>query len=179
MVPDQTFASVSLIDLGDRAVELVHPGRGHTDGDVVAHVPDADLLFAGDLVEESPEPHGSVPAFGTDSFPLEWAPTLDLVVGLLTDASTVVPGHGAPVGRDFVTDQRQAVSDVSELIRSLYSQGVSLDAALDAGGNGWPYPPQFLRVAVERGYAHLAESGLLPGTAPASPAPGEITLPLA
>ena len=31
--PDRTFSSVTAIDLGDRVVELVHPGRGHTDGD--------------------------------------------------------------------------------------------------------------------------------------------------
>ena len=41
------------IDLGDRSVELVHPGRGHTGGDLVVRLDDADVLLAGDLVEES------------------------------------------------------------------------------------------------------------------------------
>ncbi len=50
---DQTFSSVSTIDLGDRAVDLVHPGRGHTSGDLVVRLDDADVLLAGDLVEES------------------------------------------------------------------------------------------------------------------------------
>ena len=48
-----TFSSAPVIDLGDRMVELVHPGRGHTGGDLVVRVPDADVLLAGDLVEES------------------------------------------------------------------------------------------------------------------------------
>ena len=39
------------LDLGDRYVELVHTGRGHTAGDVVVRVPDADVLVAGDLLE--------------------------------------------------------------------------------------------------------------------------------
>ncbi|MGH3356782.1 MAG: MBL fold metallo-hydrolase, partial [Nocardioidaceae bacterium] len=51
-MPDSTFSSVRTIDLGDRQVELLHPGRGHTDGDTVVRVPDADVVFAGDLVEE-------------------------------------------------------------------------------------------------------------------------------
>ena len=51
VVPDQTFSSVTTIDLGDRAVELVHPGRGHTDGDLVVRLDDADVLLAGDLVD--------------------------------------------------------------------------------------------------------------------------------
>ena len=53
-LPDRTFSSrASSLDLGDRPVELVHPGRGHTGGDLVVRVPDADVLLAGDLVEES------------------------------------------------------------------------------------------------------------------------------
>ena len=51
--PNETFSSARAVDLGDRLVELVHPGRGHTAGDVVVRVSDADVVFAGDLVEES------------------------------------------------------------------------------------------------------------------------------
>src|SRR5512141_567486 len=42
LVPERTFSSVLMLDLGDRQVELVHPGRGHTSGDIVVRVPDAD-----------------------------------------------------------------------------------------------------------------------------------------
>ena len=41
--PTTTFSSARVLDLGDRAVELVHPGRGHTAGDLVVRVPDADV----------------------------------------------------------------------------------------------------------------------------------------
>src|SRR5262245_4792172 len=51
-LPTDTFSSAKVVDLGDRLVELVHPGRGHTAGDAVVRVGDADVLFAGDLVEE-------------------------------------------------------------------------------------------------------------------------------
>ena len=49
----ETFASVRVLDLGDRVLELVHPRRGHTGGDLVARVADADVVIAGDLVEQS------------------------------------------------------------------------------------------------------------------------------
>lgn len=56
-VPDRAFSSVGVIDLGDRLVELLHPGRGHTGGDVVMRVGDADVMFLGDLVEHgAPRP---------------------------------------------------------------------------------------------------------------------------
>ena len=37
--------------LGKREVKLMQLGAGHTAGDIVAWVPDADVMFSGDLVE--------------------------------------------------------------------------------------------------------------------------------
>ncbi len=145
---DRTFSSASVIDLGDRLVELVHPGRGHTGGDLVVRVPDADVLLAGDLVEES-----APPALGADCWPLEWAPTLDLVLGLLSPASVVVPGHGAVVDRVFVEQQCDELRAVAETLRGLAGQGVPEAEALAAAD--WPFPPEALQHAVARAYAQL------------------------
>ncbi|SDD69921.1 MBL fold metallo-hydrolase [Nocardioides lianchengensis] len=153
---DHTFSSALTLDLGDRFVELVHPGRGHTGGDLVVRVPDADVLLAGDLVEESAARH-AVPGFGGDCYPLEWPWTLDIVLGLTTSASVVVPGHGAPVDRDFVEEQRNAIGIVAENIRTLAAQGVPAEQALAA--TQWPYPTEELADAVRRGYEQLPRSG--------------------
>ena len=150
--PDRTFSSVAVIDLGDRQVELVHPGRGHTSGDVVVRVPDADVVYAGDVVEES-----GPPSYGSDSYPLEWGPSLDVVAGLLTRQSAVVPGHGAVVDQGFVTEQRGEVGLVADTIRRLAAEGVPLARALDAAE--WPFPPRVLGDAVRRGYAQLQDAG--------------------
>ncbi len=150
-LPDETFSSAAAIDLGDRYVELAYPGRGHTDGDLAVRVPDADVVFAGDLIEQSANP-----SYGPDCFPLDWAPSLDLLIGMLTPQTVVVPGHGTPVDKGFVQDQRQDISDIGELIRSLYAQGVSADLALHVGSDGWPYPASQLTEAVRRGYEQLA-----------------------
>ena len=156
LVPDHPFSSARAIDLGDRFVEVLHPGRGHTAGDAVARVPDVDLMFAGDLVEESRIRNGA-PGFGDDCFPLEWAATLDLMISMLTASSTVVPGHGMPVDKDFVTEQRGSIGMVAETIRSLAGQGVPVEEALATGE--WPYPVEELRHAVERGYVQLPPGG--------------------
>jgi cyclase len=68
-------------------VELL-PATGHTDGDLMVLVPDADVLFAGDLCFFGVTPL----AFQGD--PAAWADTLTVVPEL---AAVVVPGHG-PVG---------------------------------------------------------------------------------
>lgn len=170
--PNRTFASLATIDLGDRGVEIVHPGRGHTGGDVVLRVPDAEVVFAGDLVEQS-----GPPAYGDDSFPLEWPQTLEVLSGLLTPHTSVVPGHGEPCDLEFVRSQHGDVLAVAERIRELYRQGVPEEEALagrDAeDGAPWPFPVAGLADAVRRGYARLRESGARPDR-PALPIVGPL-----
>jgi glyoxylase-like metal-dependent hydrolase (beta-lactamase superfamily II) len=99
--PNVEIAVATAVNLGDRRVEIAHLGRGHTDGDLVVVVPDADVLFAGDLLESA-----GPPAFGTDSVLDEWPATLDAVVGLMTARTLAVPGHGEPMDRESVFEQR-------------------------------------------------------------------------
>jgi glyoxylase-like metal-dependent hydrolase (beta-lactamase superfamily II) len=103
--PSRLLVVATAFDLGDRRVEVAHLGRGHTDGDLVVVVPGADLVFTGDLIESA-----GPPSFGTDSVPDEWAGTLDGLVGLMTERTIAVPGHGDPVDRAFVFNQRGEVA---------------------------------------------------------------------
>ena len=147
--PDRLLSSVGLVDLGDRLVELLFPGRGHTDGDLVIRVPDADAVFAGDLVEES-----GPPSYGEDSFPLEWPGTLDMVIGVLTEQSAVIVGHGAVVDKEYVEDQRQLVTDVANTVHAMATSRTGVEAALKSPE--WPaLPTGMIRAALARGYAAL------------------------
>jgi glyoxylase-like metal-dependent hydrolase (beta-lactamase superfamily II) len=149
---DHTFSSVRVLELGDRQVELLHPGRGHTAGDAVLRVPDADVVLTGDLVEQS-----GPPSYGEDCHPLDWPGTLDVVLNLLTPVTVVVPGHGARVDRDFVEEQRQDVAITAQTVRDLAAAGVPADRALAEGE--WPFPREGLAHAVRRGYAALPPAG--------------------
>ncbi|MEO9323601.1 MBL fold metallo-hydrolase [Nocardioides sp. C4-1] len=156
VVADHTFSSARVLDLGDRYVELVHPGRGHTAGDAVVRVPDADVVLAGDLIEESAD-RDATPGFGAECWPLEWPLTLDVVLGLCTRSTVVVPGHGTVVDREFVEQQRNDIGIVAETIRDLAGRGVRVDEALGAAEQ-WPFPARYLADAVVRGYEHLPRS---------------------
>jgi glyoxylase-like metal-dependent hydrolase (beta-lactamase superfamily II) len=103
--PTVEIAVATALDLGDRRVEIAHLGRGHTEGDLVVVVPDVEVLFAGDLLESA-----WPPSFGPDSVPDEWPATLDAVIGLMTATTVAVPGHGEPVGREFVFEQRGRIA---------------------------------------------------------------------
>jgi len=144
--PDRTVHLEATVAVGDRTVELRHFGRGHTAGDLVARVPDADVVIAGDLVEES-----GPPMFG-DGYPLEWPETLTGVLGLTTPSTVVVPGHGAPVGVEFVRGQHSDLTALEWLIRDGNFDGARIE---DVAAKS-PFDRDTALVAVRRGYAELA-----------------------
>jgi glyoxylase-like metal-dependent hydrolase (beta-lactamase superfamily II) len=144
--PDHTVHLEAVVEVGDRRVALRHLGRGHSVGDLVVHVPDADVLIAGDLVEE-----GAPPSFG-DGYPLEWPETLFAMLELATPATVIVPGHGAVVGPDFVRGQHDDLTTLEWLIRDGHTDGATVD---EVAANA-PFGPDAARVAVKRGYAELS-----------------------
>jgi glyoxylase-like metal-dependent hydrolase (beta-lactamase superfamily II) len=97
----------AVIDLGDRAVTIAHPGRGHTTSDLVVVAPGMDddrgriVVFTGDLVEESADP-----AIDSDSDVAAWPTTLDRMLAIGGPQAVYVPGHGQIVDAQFVRRQR-------------------------------------------------------------------------
>ena len=144
--PDHPVHTSTDLDLGGRPARLRYYGRGHTDGDLVVLVPDAEVAVVGDLVEQS-----GPPDFG-DAYPLEWPETLAALAHELTPAALVVPGHGAPVDRAFVQAQHGQLTELDWLIRDGHADGAP-PAAVAARA---PFGAGPSLVAVKRGYAELS-----------------------
>jgi glyoxylase-like metal-dependent hydrolase (beta-lactamase superfamily II) len=143
--PTDLFEDTSALDLGDRQVELRHLGRGHTDNDIVVSVPDASVLFAGDLLENAP-----APGFG-DSFPIAWAATGTALLELVEGA--VVPGHGDSFDRSFAERQVEELVVLAGLARDAVSGAIGLDEAIRRS----PFPAEPTAEAFERARFELAE----------------------
>jgi glyoxylase-like metal-dependent hydrolase (beta-lactamase superfamily II) len=120
-LPNTLVSERTAVDLGGRTVEIAQFGRGHTDHDLVLRVPDADVVFAGDLVE-----NGAPPAF-EGSFPASWPTALAGLLDLTGPDTVVVPGHGEPVDAAFVAAQRAEIAAVVELTRALTAGSVTLE----------------------------------------------------
>jgi len=108
-------------------------------------VPDATVLFAGDLLEDAP-----APGFG-DSYPVAWAATgralLDLVDG------AVVPGHGDPFDRAFATRQVSELAVLADLVQEVARGAIGFDEAVRQS----PFPAEETGVALERARLELTE----------------------
>ncbi|MFI5688520.1 MBL fold metallo-hydrolase [Streptomyces sp. NPDC051636] len=95
------------LDLGGgRQALLANVGPGHTAHDLAVLVPgEPEVVFCGDLVEESGEPQA-----GPDAVPSHWPAALDRLLDLGGADALYVPGHGAVVDAAFVRAQRDALA---------------------------------------------------------------------
>ncbi|MCR6484524.1 MBL fold metallo-hydrolase [Amycolatopsis sp. OK19-0408] len=111
--PDVVYDGVRELDLGGRTVRLRPTGRGHTPGDQVVEVPDAGVLFTGDLAETGQ--FAILPWFpphDTDVTAVGWLAVLDR---LSADAPrVVVPGHGEVGGAEVLTDVRDYLRELRD-----------------------------------------------------------------
>ncbi|MGW4499427.1 MBL fold metallo-hydrolase [Micromonospora sp. NPDC004336] len=145
LAPTHTVHGETVLDVGGRRVVLRHPGHGHTAGDLVVHVPDADVLVAGDLVEQS-----GPPAF-EESYPLQWPDAVAELLRMTTPTTVVVPGHGEPVDAAFVRAQHAQLVELAWLIRAGHTGGAPPErVAAEA-----PFGARPALHAARRGYAEL------------------------
>ena len=84
--PTTTFSERMTVWLGKRRVDIMHLGRAHTAGDAVVHVPDANVMFTGDIVE-----YHSACYCGDGHF-RDWPETLEAIRSFEPDA--IAPGRG-------------------------------------------------------------------------------------
>lgn len=127
--PSMTFKQHMTINMGKRRVELIHLGRAHTAGDIVAWVPDEGVMFTGDIVE-----YHSACYCGDGHF-ADWGNTLDTI--RLFQPGSIAPGRGdALVGGDMVN---KAIENTRDFVDSTYrpvaqvaARGGTLKEAWDA-----------------------------------------------
>ncbi|MER6910927.1 MBL fold metallo-hydrolase [Streptomyces sp. NPDC000594] len=108
VAPGHTVTGERMLDLGGgRRILLANVGPGHTGHDLAVLVPGApEVVFCGDLVEESGEPQA-----GPDAIGARWPAALDRLLALGGEDAAYVPGHGAVVDAAFVRAQRAALAE--------------------------------------------------------------------
>lgn len=121
--PTITFPQQMSVWLGKREVRIMHIGRGHTAGDVIAWVPDANVVFSGDLVEY----HSA--CYCGDAHLKDWPETLKRLDQF--KANALVPGRGAALAtpdkvRDGIEGTRDFLSSLYDSAKSSVASGLSL-----------------------------------------------------
>jgi glyoxylase-like metal-dependent hydrolase (beta-lactamase superfamily II) len=157
VAPGLTLRRRLTLHRGEREIQLLFFGRGHTGGDVVVYLPREKLLATGDLIT------AGLPYMG-DGYLLEWAETLAAVEQL--DFEVILPGHGeAFEDRDRVSHLAAYLRELWEKAASLHAEGVpaaEAAARIDMTAHAAHFPqiehPGVHPHAVERVY-ELLEAG--------------------
>lgn len=120
--PTRTFTGELDLDVGGREVRLIQVGPAHTPGDLVVHVPDARVVYTGDILF-------------IGGAPLVWAGPIsnciaacDLILDL--DLVAIVPGHGPLTDKNGVARVRDYLGFVSVEAVKRFEQGLTVEEAI-------------------------------------------------
>lgn len=150
--PNVTYASRMVLHKGQREIQLLFLGRGHTGGDTVVYLPKERIVCTGDLMETGV-------AYMGDAFFDEWVTTLEALKKL--DFTLVLPGHGTPFSdKGHITAFQSYLTDVTKQVADLRRQGVSPEDAaqrVDLRSHQKDFP-QIQRPGADlRGVRHMYE----------------------
>ncbi len=122
-MPTETFDGRHELVVGDRQLELIELGPAHTVGDAIAYVPDARVVFTGDLlfIEGTP-----VMWAGPVS---NWLAACEAILAL--GARVLVPGHGPITDESGVRDVQRYLEYVRDEARARFEAGMDATAAAD------------------------------------------------
>jgi glyoxylase-like metal-dependent hydrolase (beta-lactamase superfamily II) len=138
------------LDVGGREVRLLSLGPAHTAGDVAVHLPDAGVVFTGDLLFNQCTP------IGWEGTAAQWMSALETLAAL--DCPTVVPGHGPLGTSDDLLAMRDYLGYVFDEARRHFEAGrTPLEASklIELGPYAGWNEPERLAFNVHRAYREL------------------------
>src|SRR4030095_3597289 len=122
--PSITFSTgTTHLYLGSREV-LLFSLPGHTGGDVLVFVPDADVMFMGDMGWSKTLPNL------VDATVNDWIPSLDKVLATHSNAK-FVPGHGSVATAAEIRDFRDYLEDLRSRVKKGIADGLTIEQAKD------------------------------------------------
>lgn len=123
-LPTIAFEDRLTLYRGDRVIEILHLGSGHTSGDIIVHLPKERIVVTGDLVV------WPVPLVGSDqSYIADWSATLEKVRAL--QPAIIVPGHGPVLREDsYLKLMSDLFASVVQQTKEAVSRGETLDQTL-------------------------------------------------
>ncbi|RBP53067.1 MBL fold metallo-hydrolase [Arenicella xantha] len=122
LLPNDTFSDRKQFDLGNKTISVIHPGRGHTDGDLVVLLEQENTMVMGDLFFNKHYPNIDLEAGGSVQ---AWPTTIENV--LPENFERVIPGHGDTTDRLGLLGYQRFMSQLAMLGELAANNDTSLD----------------------------------------------------
>ena len=128
VLPMVTFADGVTFHLGGMEARVRHLPKAHTDGDTIIHLPEQNVIHAGDIVF-----HGLFPFIDLDN-----GGTVDgfiagqeAIIALANEETKIIPGHGSLTDRAGVQEDLDVLKAGQAAVRALVEQGMSIEDVLE------------------------------------------------
>lgn len=124
-LPNETFTDRQTLKIGSKTLQLINPGRGHTNGDLVVLIEEENTMVMGDLLFNQHYPNIDLEAGGSVQ---DWSATLEDV--LTQPFQQVIPGHGKTTNRLGIRNFQRFMGQLARIGRAAVADGSSLDEVL-------------------------------------------------
>ncbi len=137
-LPKITFGESVRFHYNDNAIDIVHFGPAHTDGDAVVFFRDANVIHTGDVFVRYGLPFIDGPNGGQLSGMIDvlWG-----VAGLISDNTTIIPGHGQLSTRTDLLEYRSMLVTIRDRMLGQIAEGMSEDEVVAANPTQGFAPP--------------------------------------
>lgn len=115
-LPNITLKDYMRVYLGDMPIDLHYFGRGHTDGDIVIHLPTEKMVITGDLFALW-GPYAHLVHYAAGGSIRDWSRSLERALAL--DFDTVIPGHSGVTDRAMMEGYLAETIRVQESVRKM------------------------------------------------------------
>ena len=123
-LPVATFDQGMTFYLNGHEIKLIHIPYAHTDGDVIVHFPEPDVLHMGDICFEGMYPFIDVAAGGSIDGMIR---AIDQVLAMIDGDTIIIPGHGPLSNKEKLQGYRKVLATIRERVAQLLKEGKTLE----------------------------------------------------
>jgi glyoxylase-like metal-dependent hydrolase (beta-lactamase superfamily II) len=120
-VPQVTFRERATVELGGKQVELIFPGRSHSNNTIVVHFPAERAVFTVDFISVKTVAFRDLP----DSYWPDWIDAIKTVEAM--DFDILVPGHGPNGTKADANEHRRYLEALYTQVLAAVREGLSLE----------------------------------------------------
>jgi cyclase len=123
-LPVVTFNGAMSFHLNGEEIRGIHVPRAHTDGDTIVHFLGSDVVHMGDVYFNGYYPFIDTSGGGTIDGVIA---ACDQVLGIVTDKTRIIPGHGPLSNKAELQAYRDMLSIIAGRIRKMIAEGRKLE----------------------------------------------------
>lgn len=154
-LPDETITQTTSLNVDGKSIDLIPVDSAHTDGDMIIHFKDENVIHMGDLFFNGFYPFIDPGAEGNLA---GMVAGIDTGLALANDQTKIIPGHGPLGDAESLRELRYMLASVDGIMKGLIAQDKTKEEIIAAKptadfdeewGDGFLTPDQWVGIIFE------------------------------